>query len=65
MVTSTSAGRSCLNRVLREAGFLRVRPGPFGEMLDTFGSRAFAVCDHQVAHVYLDPTDEQLRGRRA
>ena len=24
-------------------------------MLDTFGSRAFAVCDHQVAHVYVDP----------
>ena len=43
-----------LNRVLREAGLLKVRPGPFGEMLDTFGSQAFAVCDHQVAHVYVD-----------
>ncbi len=42
-----------LNRVLREAGFLSVRPGPFGETLDTFGSRAFAVCDHQLAHVYV------------
>ena len=42
-----------LNRRLREAGFLSVRPGPFGEMLDTFGSRAFAVCDHQLAHVYV------------
>jgi predicted AlkP superfamily pyrophosphatase or phosphodiesterase len=41
-----------LNRTLREAGLLTVRPGPFGEMLDTFGSRAFAVCDHQLAHVY-------------
>ena len=30
-----------------------MRPGPFGETLDTFGSRAFAVCDHQVAHVYV------------
>jgi hypothetical protein len=30
-----------------------VRPGPFGETLDTFGSRAFAVCDHQLAHVYV------------
>ena len=29
-----------LNRVLRQAGFLSVRPGPFGEALDTFGSRA-------------------------
>jgi predicted AlkP superfamily pyrophosphatase or phosphodiesterase len=42
-----------LNRVLREQGLLRVRPGPFGETLDTFGSRAFAVCDHQVAHIYV------------
>ena len=42
-----------LNRVLREAGMLSVRPGPFGELLDTFASRAFAVCDHQLAHVYV------------
>ena len=46
------------NRVLRGAGLLQVRGGPFGEQLDTFGSRAFAVCDHQVAHVYVaDPAD--------
>src|SRR5208337_4818343 len=42
-----------LNRLLREAGMLSVRRGPFGEMLDTFASRAFAVCDHQLAHVYV------------
>lgn len=42
-----------LNRVLRREGFLRVRPGPFGEMLDVHESRAFAVCDHQCAHVYV------------
>jgi predicted AlkP superfamily pyrophosphatase or phosphodiesterase len=47
-----------LNRVLRKAGLLTVRDGPFGETLDTFGSRAFAVCDHQLAHVYVnDPAD--------
>lgn len=47
-----------LNRVLRRAGFLMARDGPFGEVLDTFQSRALAVCDHQVAHVYLrDPAD--------
>src|SRR5205807_8230523 len=28
--------------------------GPFGETLDTFASGAFAVCDHQVAHVYVN-----------
>ncbi|MBI2921461.1 MAG: alkaline phosphatase family protein [Planctomycetes bacterium] len=38
---------------LREKGLLAARDGPFGEMLDTFGSKAFAVCDHQVAHVYV------------
>jgi predicted AlkP superfamily pyrophosphatase or phosphodiesterase len=43
-----------LNRVLREAGLLTARPGPFGEQLDTFASKAFAVCDHQIAHVYVN-----------
>lgn len=46
------------NRVLRRAGLLAVREGPFGEQLDTFSSRAFAVCDHQVAHIYVaEPAD--------
>ena len=52
-----------LNRMLRETGLLKVRQGPFGEMLDTFSSRAFAVCDHQVAHVYLDAAEELVVGR--
>ncbi len=52
-----------INHALREAGLLRVRPGPFGEVLDTFGSQAFAVCDHQVAHIYLDRTDDKAAGR--
>jgi predicted AlkP superfamily pyrophosphatase or phosphodiesterase len=42
-----------INRALRQAGLLHVRPGPFGETLETFTSQAFAVCDHQVAHVYV------------
>lgn len=42
-----------LNRVLRTAGLLNVRGGPFGESLDLYGSRAFAVVDHQLAHVYV------------
>jgi predicted AlkP superfamily pyrophosphatase or phosphodiesterase len=56
------------NRALRQAGMLAVRPGPFGEQLDTFTSRAFAVCDHQLAHVYvnnpadLGPVRDQLAG---
>ena len=46
------------NRLLRRSGFLSVRPGPFGEVFDTFESRAFAVCDHQIAHIYVsNPAD--------
>jgi predicted AlkP superfamily pyrophosphatase or phosphodiesterase len=46
------------NRALRNAGLLEVRRGPFGEQLDLYGSRAVAVVDHQVAHVYVrDPED--------
>ncbi len=45
-----------LNRVLREAGLLAVRDGPFGEMLLPLDSKAFAVVDHQLAHIYVqDP----------
>lgn len=47
-----------INRFLRKHGFLRVRKGPFGEQLDIYGSAAFAVCDHQIAHVTVhDPAD--------
>jgi predicted AlkP superfamily pyrophosphatase or phosphodiesterase len=41
------------NRVLREAGLLRVRTERAGEQLDAGASEAFAVADHQVAHVYV------------
>lgn len=40
------------NRALREAGLLAVRD-EYGELLDPFASQAFAVADHQVAHVYV------------
>lgn len=43
-----------INRALRKAGLLQVRPGPFGETLETFASQAFAVADHQVAHIYVN-----------
>lgn len=42
-----------INRVLRTAGFLRVREEQGLEQLDAGASRAFAVADHQVAHVYV------------
>ena len=42
-----------VNRVLREAGLLRVRLENGGELLDAGACDAFAVADHQVAHVYV------------
>jgi predicted AlkP superfamily pyrophosphatase or phosphodiesterase len=48
-----------LNRALRAAGLLEVQETMHGELLDAGASRAFAVVDHQVAHVYVaDPRDE-------
>jgi predicted AlkP superfamily pyrophosphatase or phosphodiesterase len=42
-----------INRVLREAGLIRVRQELGREILDPGASPAFAVADHQVAHVYV------------
>jgi predicted AlkP superfamily pyrophosphatase or phosphodiesterase len=42
-----------LNRILREKGFLQVQDTLHGELLDAGASRAFAVVDHQIAHIYL------------
>jgi predicted AlkP superfamily pyrophosphatase or phosphodiesterase len=43
-----------LNRVLREAGLLKVRVERGLELLDAGVSDAFAVADHQIAHVYVN-----------
>ena len=42
-----------INRALRQAGWLAVRNGPFGEILLPGDSKAFAVVDHQIAHLYV------------
>ena len=52
-----------INRRLREAGLLRVRETPTGEVLDPFGSNAFALSDHQVAHVYTRSGDATRQAR--
>ena len=45
-----------INRVLRREGLIRVREEDELELLDAGASDAFAVCDHQLAHVYVrDP----------
>lgn len=53
------------NRVLREAGLLRVRSegdGP-GELIDFAASDAWALVDHQFSHVFVKNGDPQLAER--
>ncbi len=46
-----------LNRVFREKGWLSIKNELGLETLDLGGSRAFAIADHQIAHVYVnDPS---------
>jgi predicted AlkP superfamily pyrophosphatase or phosphodiesterase len=48
-----------INRILREHGWLTVRNEALGwETLDAGASRAFAVADHQVAHVYVQRPED-------
>ncbi len=48
-----------INRVLRDSGYLQVRMEPLGwETLDCGASRAFAVADHQIAHVYVERPED-------
>jgi len=42
-----------VNRALREAGLLAIKPELGTDMLDPGASEAFAVADHQLAHVYV------------
>jgi predicted AlkP superfamily pyrophosphatase or phosphodiesterase len=42
-----------LNRVLREAGLIQVERAQNGELLEPGASAAFAVCDQQIAHIYI------------
>jgi len=42
-----------INRALRRAGLIQVRDELGREMLDAGASGAFAVSDHQVAHIYV------------
>jgi predicted AlkP superfamily pyrophosphatase or phosphodiesterase len=53
-----------INRALRQEGLLAVRRERAMEQFDAGASAAFAVCDHQVAHVYVkDPA--RVAGVRA
>jgi predicted AlkP superfamily pyrophosphatase or phosphodiesterase len=46
-------GAVAINRILRTAGLIEVRGEQAGEILDAGASEAFAVADHQFAHVYV------------
>jgi predicted AlkP superfamily pyrophosphatase or phosphodiesterase len=43
-----------INRILREHGLLGIRVERGLELLDAGASKAFAVADHQVAHIYIN-----------
>ncbi len=47
-----------LNRVLRNSGYVAVRDSLGTELLDAGASRAFAVADHQIAHIYIRDTND-------
>jgi len=47
-----------LNRLLRNEGLIQIRVERGLELLDAAASKAFAVADHQIAHIYInDPSD--------
>lgn len=46
------------NRVLREAGLLSLRTEAGKEHLDPLGSRAWALVDHQLAHIFVRDAGE-------
>lgn len=52
-----------INRVLREQGLLEVRVERGLELLDAGASKAFAVADHQIAHVYINDVSVTSRVR--
>ncbi|MDT0648091.1 alkaline phosphatase family protein [Zunongwangia sp. F260] len=47
-----------VNRVLRENGYLAVKDELGRETMDTWASRAFAVADHQIAHIYIKDSND-------
>jgi predicted AlkP superfamily pyrophosphatase or phosphodiesterase len=50
-----------VNRVLRKLGLIQTRVELGRELLDAGASRAFAVADHQIAHVYVNQPDDLPR----
>src|SRR5690606_6968598 len=53
-----------INRILRKAGLLGIRVERGLELLDAGASRAFAVSDHQVAHIYTESEEVKQQVRQ-
>lgn len=53
-----------LNRIFRQQGLLAIREENGLELLDAGASRAFAVADHQIAHIYINEPGETNRVRK-
>ena len=47
-----------INRILRKFGFIKIRKEKGRELLDAGASQAFAMADHQIAHVYVNDTSK-------
>ncbi len=56
-----------LNRIFREKGWLAIKPELKRDTLDLGASQAFAIADHQVAHIYVNNPGilEEVRGTLA
>ncbi len=57
------SGAIHINRALREADLLQTRTELGRDVFDAGGSRAFAMADHQLAHVYVRDRDDVARVR--
>lgn len=53
-----------INKLFREKGFIAVREELGLDVFDPGASSAFAVCDHQFAHIYLNDKDKAAEVKR-
>ena len=60
-VITPVSGAAFPNRILREAGYLAVQEKDGAELLDFTASRAWAMVDHQLAHVFVTDSDDVPR----
>ncbi len=64
-MTDCPGGPVYPNRILRQAGLLTVRPVKHMTYLDLFHTPAFAMVDHEIAHVYTTSDDIRVAATAA